>query len=201
MKLILSVSYLSIAILLPPPDKSLNESVATIGMGIGIGLFATVWVSTFAIIAGSIINAKKDYDMIKKSIDVYPKLYTDCKPLYKFKKKICEITPYTDKPGEESVPKSRIEKFMRKHKLDYGNKCVCYFEDGKLAMYYVYRQQSRGEYTTYSIKTFICDDKFKKHQKYYITNFLFDRGMTNNDCINWAKKIVKEYDSNNKKGD
>lgn len=172
-----------------------------IAAGVGIGLFATVYVSVASFVAGSFIKLKKDHDLIKKSINLYPKLYNDCRSLDKFKKKICEIAPYSDKPGEESIPKSRIEKFMRKHELDYGDKCICYFENGDLVMYYVYRANSTGNTITHGIKVFICDDKYRKHEKYYITNFLFDRGMCNTECLNWAKKVIKEYDSTHKKGD
>ena len=90
----------------------------------------------------------------------------------------------------------RIEKFMRKHKLDYGDKCICYFDDSnKLAMYYCYRISGDVNITTYNIKTFICDSKYKEHREYYITHFLTDRGMTNRDCIDWAKKVLNDYEA------
>ena len=184
-------------------EEAINESIGgALAAGIGIGLFATVYVSLFAFVTGAFIRLKKDNDLIKKALEVYPKLNDDCKPLYKFKKKIYTIVPYTDKPGEESVPKSRIEKFMRKHKLDYGDKCICYFEGDKLAMYYSYRVSSSGDSTVYRIKVFLCDDKYKKHEEYYTTHFLFDRGMTNVDSLSWAKKIVEKYESSDdKKGE
>lgn len=177
-------------------EEAINESIGgAIAHGIGIGLFATVYVSFFALLVGGVIKTKQNNDTIKKALEVYPKLHDDCKPLHKFKKKICTIVPYTDKPGEESVPKTRIEKFMRKHKLDYGDKCICYFEGDKLAMYYSYRISSSGDATEYKIKVFICDDKYKKHEGYYTTYFLFNKGMANNDSLSWAKKIVEKYES------
>lgn len=181
--------------------EAVDESLGMVAAGVGIGLFATAWVSIFALVVGSLISTKKEYDKIKKALDVYPKMHDDCKPLHKFEKKICTIKPYTDSPGEESVPKSRIEKFMRKHQMDYGDKCVCYFDGGKLAMYYSYRVNSSGNATVYKIKVFICDEKYKKYKDFYTTHFLFDRGMANTDSQGWAEKVLKEYESSLKKGE
>lgn len=180
--------------------QALNEVVFdAIFTGILVANVA-IWLTA----AAGLIKSKKDYDTIKKAIDLYPKMHKDCKPLYKFKKKICKIAPYEDKPGEESVPKSVYEKFMRKFKLDYANKCICYFDDDdKLAMYYCYRVNNVNSNTTnYKTSMFITDDKYKKHEDYYFTFFLFNRKMQTNDTLEWAKKVVKEYKSyEGKKGD
>lgn len=181
-------------------EKNNDIEVIEEAAGIGIGILATIFVSTFALVTGVIVKSTKDgiknIKSVEKALKVYPEIHKDCKPLYKFRKKIYTIKPYTDEPGEESIPKSRIEKFMRKHKLDYGDKCICYFDDSnKLAMYYCYRISGDVNITTYNIKTFICDSKYKEHREYYITHFLTDRGMTNGDCENWAKKVLNDYEA------
>ena len=159
-----------------------------------VGFIATYAVALFGTIGAVLIKTKKDHDTIKEALNVYPKMNKGCVPLYKFKKKVSNITPYSDKPGEESVPKNAYQKFRRKYKLDYANKCICYFDDNdKLVMYYCYRVNSSDGADNHKISAFIVDEKYKKFKDYYFTFFLFNRKMCNHDTLEWAKKIMSEY--------
>lgn len=164
------------------------------GEAAAIAFLATYTVALFGVVGAAIIKTKKDHDTIKEALKVYPKMNKGCVPLYKFKKKVCNIVPYSNKPGEESVPKTAYQKFMRKYKLDYANKCICYFDSNdKLVMYYCYRVNSSGSATNYKTSAFIVDEKYKKFKDYYFTFFLFNRKLCNNDTLEWAKKVMHEY--------
>lgn len=172
--------------------SSLDESV--IGTVATATALATVLVAgEFAILIG--IN-EKAAQPLKKAVKIFPEHNPDCAPISDFKKKVFTIKPYTDEPDKESNPNSPFKKFLRKYKLDYGNKCICYFDkSGKLAMSYCYRNTSDSN----NIKCFINNEKYKQFKDYYFSAMMLDCRWISNDAINWAKGILSKYGENDKK--
>lgn len=152
-------------------------------------------------------QAKEQSETIKKALKVFPEMHDDCIPLSKFKEKLFTISPYSDEPGEEYDPSKdsdkenldrQIGKIFKDLKIDttYPNKCICYFDDSDtMVMYYCYRVTGGGDYTSYKITSFFKDSKVDKYKEYYISHFLSDRNMMTSDCITWANKTLKEYES------
>ena len=152
-------------------------------------------------------QVKEQAEIIKKALKVFPEMHEDCIPLSDFKEKLFTISPYSDEPDEEYDPSKdeekknldkQIGKMFKGLKIDttYPNKCVCYFDDSDtMVMYYCYRVTGSGDYTSYKITSFFKDSKVEKYKEYYISHFMSDRSMMTNDCLTWAKKTLKEYES------
>lgn len=172
--------------------SSLDESV--------IGTVATVTALTTVLVAGEfamLIGIREAAAQpLKKAVKVFVEHNPECAPISDFKKKVFTIKPYTSEPDKESNPSNPFTKFLRKYKLDYGNKCICFFDkSGKLAMSYCYRNNDDGNI----IKCFINNEKYKQFKDYYFSCMMLDCRWISNDAINWAKGVLSKYGENGKK--
>ena len=146
----------------------------------------------FKEVKGSFKQYEKDVENVKKAIKIYPTLYKDCIPLGDFERKNFKIKPYSNDPDTEMTEEeaAKADKFGM-------DRVVCFYLKSKLMMQYTYKVEAGYNCSTSKLFEKFLSSKVEKHKAYYTSCFLSERYMYNQDVINWAYAVLKEYNSSN----